>query len=117
MRRATRRSLNTVQGCTPALRERPPSSDSSVVFEVAVKQGSWNRPVGENLDATSGPQPGFPPPVTTFGRAAVGANWKFVLSPVMIRNGRPEATSMMGATVQLLKNFLANPSPPSLPDW
>src|SRR5579862_1296784 len=116
-RRANRKSLNSVQGCTPALRARSPSSESNVVFEVAVKQASWNNPVGEYLEGTSGPHP-FPAeaPVTTFGRAEVGANWKFVLSPVMIRNGRPDAMSIMGATVQLLKNFLAKPSPTSLPD-
>src|SRR5580704_2966419 len=118
MRRATRRSLNTVQGCTPASRARLPSSESSVVLEVAVKQGSCKNPVGENLDATTGPQPSLAAEaVTTFGRAEVGANWKFVLSPVMIKNGRPDATSTMGATVQLLRNFLAKPSPPSFPDW
>src|SRR5579863_5172284 len=113
-----RRSLNTVHGCTPALRARSPSSESSVVLEVAVKHGSWKNPVGEYLEATSGPQP-LPAaePVTTFGRAAVGANWKFVLSPVMIRNGRPDATSTMGEKVQWLKNFLKKPSPLSFPDW
>src|SRR5208282_5453817 len=118
MRRAMRRSLNTVQGWKPALRARSPSSESNVVFDVAVKQSSWKSPVGENLDATTGPHP-LPAAaaVTTLGRDAVGANWKFVLSPVMIRNGRPEPTSTMGATVQLLKNFLAKPSPPSFPDW
>src|SRR5271154_3818441 len=116
MRRARRTSLNTVQGCTPALRARSPSSESRVVFEVGVKQGSWNNPVGEYLDATTGPQAGLPAPVTTFGRAELGANWKFVLSPVMIRNGRPDATSTMGANVQLLKNFLAKPSPLNFPD-
>src|SRR5580693_5073404 len=117
MRRANRKSLNSVQGCTPALRARSPSSESSVVFEVAVKHASWNTPVGEYLEGTSGPHP-FPAeaPVTTVGRAEVGANWKFVLSPVMIRNGRPDATDTIDATVQLLKNLLAKLSPPSLPD-
>src|SRR5579864_1782413 len=118
MRRATRRSLNTVQGSRAALRARLPSSESNVILEVAVKQGSCNSPVGENLEGTRGPQP-FPAAeaVTTFGRAAVGANWKFVLSPVMSREGRPDAASTIGASVQLLKNFLAKPSPPSFPDW
>src|SRR5579863_6891129 len=112
-----RRSLNTVHGCTPALRARLPSSESSVVLEVAVKHGSCSNPVGEYFDATTGPQAGFPAPVATFGRAAVGANWKFVLSPVVIRNGRPDPASTIGATVQLRKNFLAKPSPGSAPDW
>src|ERR1700722_20720592 len=117
MRLARRRSLNTVQGCTPKLRARSPSSDRSVVFEVVVKQGSCKNPVGEYFVATTGPQAGFPAPVTTFGRAAVGANWKFVLSPVVIRKGRPDTTSTMGAIVQLRKNFLAKPPPASAPDW
>src|ERR1700691_3506401 len=30
---------------------------------------------------------------------------------------RPDATSMMGAKVQLLKNLLLKQFPPSLPDW
>src|SRR5271169_3168937 len=117
MRRATRMSLKTVQGFTPAFRARLPSSESSVVFEVAVKQGSWKNPVGEYLEAIGAPQPfAAAELVTTFGRAAVGANWKLVSSPVMIRNGRPEAISTMGASVQLLKNFRAKPPPPSFPD-
>src|SRR3984957_7150047 len=117
MRLAMRRSLNTVQRCAPKLRARSPSSESNVVFEVAVKQGACSNPVGEYFVATIGPQAGLPAPVTTFGRAAVGANWKFELSPVVIRNGPPDPTSTIGATVQLRKNFLAKPSPASAPDW
>ena len=54
MRLATRISLKTVQGATPVLRPREPSSCSSVGL-VAVRtkprmHGSCSKPVGEYLD-------------------------------------------------------------------
>jgi len=74
--------------------------------------------VGEKLDATVGPQGVAAVPAgTTLGRLVLGENWKLSGLPVMILNGRPEATSRMGAKVQLLKKWLAKPEPESFPVW
>src|SRR6266704_1904856 len=51
MRLATRRSLKTVHGVTPALRPRLPSRDASVPLKSRM-QGSWKIPVGEYFDLT-----------------------------------------------------------------
>ncbi len=47
----------------------------------------------------------------------LGENWKLSGLPVMMLNGRPEATSRIGAKVQLLKKRLAKPEPESFPLW
>src|ERR1700733_13977722 len=116
MRLATRRSLKTVQGVTPALRPRFPSRDSSVPLN-ASGQGSWNTPVGEYFDGTAG----FPAAVQTgltkvLGRPVREDNCRLSSFPVMMLNGRPEPNSTSGAIVQLLKNLLPKPSPPGFPD-
>jgi len=49
------------------------------------------------------------------GQELLGENWKLSGLPVMMLKGRPEATSMMGAKVQLLSSLLAKPSPEILP--
>src|SRR5437763_1628491 len=122
IRFATRKSLNTVHGFTPALRARLPSSACNVAVEPGAakiaKQGSWKNPVGENFEATVGPH-GLSgvPEGTTLGRPVLGENWKLSGLPVRMLNGRPEAISTIGATVQLLKNLLAKLSPESLPLW
>src|SRR5579864_60882 len=118
--RPIRRSLNTTQGFTPAFRPKLPSSARSVGVPPAAKSpkhGSWKKPVGENLDATAGsPQAlGGVPAATTFGRPVSGENWKLSGLPVRMLNGRPDATSIIGAIVQSLKRRLANESPPNLP--
>src|SRR5438477_7386047 len=121
MRRATRRSLKTVQGLRPPLRGKLPSRASKVGVPPAAntaKQGSWKKPVGENFEGTGAPHPTFGAPAgTTFGRPVLGENWKLSGLPVMMLNGRPEATSIIGAIVQSLKKRLANESPPNLPLW
>ena len=50
-----------------------------------------------------------------FGRAVKDDNCRLSWLPVMMLNGRPEANSIRGANVQLLKNLLPNPSPLNLP--
>src|ERR1700722_8881842 len=111
MRLATRRSLNKVQGETPALRERFPSSDKSVPLKSA-GQGSWKTPVGEYLELTAGKPSAVHPGLTkVFGRPVSDESCKLSPSLVMMLKGRPLATSMMGAKVQSLKNFPAKPSP------
>src|SRR4051794_2022345 len=118
-RRDTRRSLNTVQGLTPALRARLPSNACSVGVPPKAndaKQGSWKNPVGEKVEVTVGPHGfGAVPGFTTFGLPVLGENWKLSGLPVMMLKGRPEATSMIGAKVQLLSSLLAKPSPEILP--
>src|SRR5579862_448665 len=123
MRRAMRRSLKTVQGIKPALRPRLPSSSNnafgaaSCVGVMSAKHTSWKNPVGEYLEATVGYPHAFVgvPEGTMSGRGPLESNWKLSLAPVRMLNGLPEATSIMGATVQLLKNFDEKLSPPSLP--
>src|SRR5207247_2602616 len=119
MRRATRRSLKTVQGLRPPLRGKLPSRASKLGDPPAAKtakHGSWKDPVGENLDAMVGPQGVAGAPAgTTFGRPVLGENWKLSGLPVMMLNGRPEANSISGATVQLLNKRRAKPSPESFP--
>src|SRR4029077_1644770 len=116
MRLATRKSLKTVQGVTPALRPRFPSSASRVgVAPVAMKpimHGSCRTPVGEYFDLYVGPQAGL---IVVFGRPVSEESWRLSPLPVMMLNGRPEETSSSGATVQLLKNLLTKPLPPSFP--
>src|SRR5215469_3797584 len=51
------------------------------------------------------------PAGTMEGRSLLAPRSSRVSSPVMISYGRPEETSMSGATVQLLKNALTKPSP------
>src|SRR5229473_2466176 len=114
MRLATRRSLKTVHGVTPALRPRLPSREASVPLKSRM-QGSWKTPVGENFDWTGL----FPIDVhagfsKVLGRPVRDDNWRLSPLPVRMLNGRPEPNSIRGATVQLLKSLLARPSPPSL---
>src|SRR5215467_5947343 len=105
--RPMRRSLNSTHGLMPALRPRVPSNDCNVGVPPAAKtakHGSWKKPVGENREGTAGPQPTLGAfPDTIFGRPVSGENWKLSGLPVRILNGLPEATSMMGASVQLLR--------------
>src|SRR5581483_11899369 len=123
MRRAIRRSLNTVYGFNPALRPRLPSSAGEFsamgADEAATvwKQGSWKNPLGENCEATVVlPQSEVGvPPGTMIGRPVSGENWKLSALPVMMLNGRPEEISMMGAMVQSLHNLRAKPLVPTLP--
>src|ERR1700724_1912781 len=118
MRLATRRSLKTVHGVTPALRPRLPSREASVPLKPKM-QGSWKNPVGEYFEAT-GLNPhrlSGVPEGTTLGRPVREDNWRLSPLPVRMLNGRPEPNSIRGATVQLLKSLLAKPSPLSLPDW
>src|SRR6266404_6508232 len=117
MRLATRRSLKTVHGVTPALRPRLPSRDASVPLKSRM-QGSWKIPVGEYFDLTGW----FPIEVQAafskvLGRPVSEDNWRLSPLPVRMLNGRPEPNSIRGANVQLLKTLLAKPSPPSLPVW
>src|SRR5437660_1269992 len=104
--RQSRRSLKTVQGLRPPLRGKLPARASKVGVPPAAntaKQGSWKKPVGENFEGTGAPHPTFGAPAgTTFGRPVLGENWKLSGLPVMMLNGRPEANSISGATVQLL---------------
>src|SRR5579864_5347035 len=116
-----RRSLKTTQGFTPPLRPKVPSSDCRVGVPPAAncaKQGSWKKPVGENLDGTAGPQPRSGAPADTMlGRPVSGENWKLSGLPVRMLNGLPEAISMIGATVQSLNKRLTKLFPPNLPLW
>src|SRR5580658_2714174 len=113
MRLATRMSLKATHGVNPALRPRFPSKESKVPSKAA-RQGSWNIPVGENLEATVGPQRGL---AIVFGRPVSADNCKLSSTPVTMLNGLPEANSTRGASVQLLKNLLAKPSLASFPLW
>src|SRR4029077_11747250 len=114
MRLATRRSLKTVHGVTPALRPKLPSRERSVPLKLRM-QGAWKVPVGENFDWTGlfpiAVHAGFS---KVLGRPVSEDNWRLSPLPVMMLNGRPEPNSIKGATVQLLKNFPAKLSPPSL---
>src|SRR5579871_1468023 len=115
MRRATRRSSNTVHGCTPELRPRFPSRESSVPLKFSM-QGSWNTPVGDAFEVTGV----FPSAVhagltNVFGRPVSDESCRLSPLAVMMLYGRPDATSIRGANVQLLRNFLPNPGPANLP--
>ena len=71
---------------------------------------------GRNFEATVGPHGVAGVPAgTTLGRLVLGENWKLSGLPVMMLKGRPEATSRIGAKVQLLKKLLAKPAPESFP--
>src|SRR5262249_10782090 len=117
-RLATRRSLNTVHGCTPALRPRLPSSCRRVgVVKVATNplmQGSWKVPLGECFDCTAIPQNGS---TVVFGRPVRADNCRLFPFPVMMLNGLPEATSITGANVQSLSSLLTNPLLLNRPVW
>src|SRR5713101_2798344 len=117
MRLATRRSLKTVHGVTPALRPRLPSREASVPLKLRM-QGSWKIPVGENFEVVGlfpiAVHAGFS---KVLGRPVSEDNWRLSPLPARMLNGRPELNSIRGATVQLLKSWLAKPSPPSLPVW
>src|SRR5215475_4388248 len=99
MRRATRRSVNTVFGRMPALRPRLPGTVPSM------KHAACKKPVGEYFDATgASPQESTPVPAgTTFGRSVFEPKSKLVSDPVRTAKGRPELNSTIGATVQSLK--------------
>src|SRR5579864_7805847 len=129
MRLATRRSLKTVHGCRPALRPKLPSIASPPLGEAmgaesnlartsaSAKHGSWRKPVGETLEGyVANPQAlvGVPE-ATAFGRPPLVTNWKLSKEPVVRLNGRPEATSIMGARVQSLRNRAAKPLPDRWP--
>src|SRR5580692_2019558 len=113
MRLATRMSLKATHGESPALRPRLPSRESKVPSKAA-RQGSWKIPVGENLEATVGPQLGL---AMVLGRPVNADNCRLSSTPVTMLKGLPEANSIRGASVQLLKNLLVKPSPASLPLW
>jgi len=51
------------------------------------------------------------PPAPTDGRPPLDEKSNRKSVPVRTVNGRPEASSMIGETVKLPKNFLAKPSP------
>src|SRR5260370_41625512 len=115
MRLATRRSLKTVHGVTPALRPKLPSREASVPLKLRM-QGSWKIPVGENFEVVGL----FPIAVhaglsKVLGRPVREDNWRLSPLPVRLLNDRPELYSIRGADVQFLKRFLAKPSPLSLP--
>src|SRR6185437_12898044 len=98
----TRISSNTVQGVTPALRPRLPSSWRRVGVVprlVALgrnlrMQGSCNWPVGEYFDEYTGPQAGS---TVVFGRPVKDESCMLFPFPVMMLKGRPEFTSTIGA--------------------
>src|SRR5580765_1413376 len=118
--RATRMSVKMVIGRVPALRPRLPSTlplkTPSSGFE-SMKQGIWNAPVGEALDGTVGKPQAFVgvPTATAFGRSVEVLKLKFWSVAVTILKGRPELNSMMGASVQSLRNLPQNPLAPLLP--
>src|SRR5205823_8700639 len=115
--RPSLRSVNTVTGFNPALRRRVPSRDPSAKNPssglASIKHGFWRKPVGENLEATTGkPQELVMLPAgTTLGRAEAISKSKVWSTPVTISNGRPALNSTIGATVQWLIKFFQNPSP------
>src|SRR3954471_4561885 len=111
--RATRTSSNTVHGVTPELRPRLPSKDSSVPLKLAM-HGSWNTPVGENLDETGVPHAGF---TNVFGLPVSDDSCRLSPLPVRMLNGHPELKSMLGPRVQPLSSLPPKPSPPPLPAW
>jgi hypothetical protein len=72
-------------------------------------------PVGENFDATGVKPAAVQMGLTVvLGRPVREDSCRLSSLPVMTLNGRPEAISISGATVQLLKNLLAKPFPLSL---
>src|SRR5580658_838053 len=111
MRLATRISLKATHGVNPALRPRLPSKESKVPSKAA-RHGSWNIPVGENLEVTVGPQRGL---AIVFGLPVRADSCRLSSTPVTMLKGLPEANSIKGASVQLLKNLLVKPSPATLP--
>src|SRR5271163_1797602 len=110
-------SLKTVHGETAALRPRLPSSEARVPLKLRM-QGSWKTPVGEYFELTGlfprAVHAGF---TKVLGRPVSEDNCRLSPLPVMMLKGRPELSSIRGARVQLLKNLLAKPLPPSLPVW
>src|SRR5450759_2070668 len=110
MRRATRTSLNIVQGLTPVFRPRVPDS---VPFR---KHAGCTQPVGDHWVATAtSPQALVPAPDTAIGRSVLPRS-KLRSSPVITLNGRPELKSRIGAKVQSLNSVRVNPLP-TLPLW
>src|SRR5437773_5980909 len=105
-------SVKTFIGLVPALRPRLP-------FRVpSRKQAGCKNPVGEKREAaaTSPQEFGPVPAATTNGRSVGVLKSKLRSSPVMILNGRPDAASMIGDTVQSEKNLLQKP-PDKVPLW
>src|SRR6476620_6904182 len=105
-------SVKTFMGFVPAFRPKFPPK---VPFR---KQAGCKNPVGEKREAAAtSPQALAPvPDGTTKGRSVGVLKSKFRSSPVMILNGRPDAASMIGATVQSEKSLLKNP-PDKVPLW
>src|SRR5467141_3662403 len=115
MRLATRRSSKTVQGVTPALRPRLPSSESKLPLKPDM-QGSWKTPVGDAFELTGlFPWAVHAASTEMLGRPVRDDSCRLSPLPVMMLNGRPDPNSIKGAKVQSLKIFPANPLPPILP--
>src|SRR5438270_4773493 len=118
---AKRISVKTVIGRVPALRPRLPSrvpvNDPSSGLE-SMKHGIWKAPVGEAFEATVGKPQALVavPTATAFGRSVAVLKLKFWSVAVTTLNGRPELNSMIGASVQLLRN-LPQKFDPALPLW
>src|SRR5260370_14190029 len=108
MRLATRRSLKTVHGVTPALRPRLPSREASVPLNSRI-QGAWKVPVGEYFDWTGlfpiAVHAGFS---KVLGRPVSEDNCRLSPLPAMMLKGRPEPNSIEEATVQYVKTFVAH---------
>ena len=76
------------------------------------------RPVGEKREeAATSPQALMGVPAGTIRGRSVGVlKSKLRSSPEIMLKGRPDTASMIGATVQSLKNFLTKPFP-TCPLW
>src|SRR5512135_164238 len=114
-------SVKIVIGRIPALRPRLPSREPVKTPSsglASTKQGIWNAPVGEALEATVGKPQALVGVfgATAFGRSVEVLKLKFWSVPVTMLNGRPELNSMIGASVQSLKN-LPQKVVPTVPLW
>src|SRR5207244_11091329 len=112
IRLLTRISVKMFIVLVPALRPRLPSKVPSR------KHAGCKNPVGEKRDATAtSPQEFGPVPDATIKGRSVGVlKSKLRSSPVMMLNGRPDAASMIGATVQSERNLLQK-APDRVPLW
>src|SRR5260370_38409831 len=102
MRLATRRSLKTVHGVTPALRPKLPSREGSVPLKLRM-QGSWKIPVGENFAVVGLFQIVVHAGVSKWlCRPVSEANGWFSAWRGRMVKGRPETNSVRGRTVPVV---------------